>query len=100
MNNSETSEDGDADSKADARRKAAEVPAIVAMAGHTFEFGRSTMMKGCIRELEKLNYFVKGDERAPREEIVSKPESGMKLLFSKITSLSGCACLRTRLWWR
>jgi hypothetical protein len=90
MDDHQTSEDDDADSEADAKRKAVEVAAIVATAVHTFEFGRSTVMKDRIRELEKLNYFAEGDERAPREEIVSKPERDEVVVFKDYFIVTLC----------
>jgi alcohol dehydrogenase class IV len=52
MDDRETSEDDDADSGAEPKRKAMEAAAVATTAGHTSEFGRSTMMKGHIRKLK------------------------------------------------
>jgi hypothetical protein len=44
-------------------------------------FGPLSVMKGRICEMEDLDYFPKGDERSPREEVVSEPQWDEVVIF-------------------
>jgi hypothetical protein len=81
MDDRESSEDDDIDPQAEGRRKAVEVFVVLAAASHTFKFGPSIVMKGCIHELEKLKYCAKGDGRAPGEETMSEPQQDEVVIF-------------------
>jgi hypothetical protein len=83
MDDHETSDEDDVDSEVEANRKSTEAGAGAAAIGLTLEFGPSTITKGRIREREKLNYFAKGDGRAPEEEIVPNPQRDEAIVFEE-----------------
>jgi hypothetical protein len=48
--------------------------------------------------MEDLGYFMKGVGRAPSEETVMEPNIDEAVVFERISSMSGSACLSTQLW--
>lgn len=47
----------------------------------TYDFGRSEVTSSLIKSLEKLQYFPKGDGRAPGKETVPAPEANEVVVF-------------------